>query len=185
KVQKEYQKMTTSESAYWSLQETIDAARRQAEHAQGARPPRFEDAIVLDEVSFGYDGVAVIERASLTIPCGRITCLIGESGSGKSTIADLVIGLIRPQHGRILVDGVPLDEIDLPAWRRGIGYVPQDNLLLHDSVFANVTLGDDRLGEADVAAALEAAGAAEFVAAMPEGMHSIVGERGARLSGGQ
>ncbi|HEX7034481.1 MAG TPA: ABC transporter ATP-binding protein [Pseudomonadales bacterium] len=185
KVQKEYQKMTTSESAYWSLQETIDEARRQAERAEGQRTPRFEDAIVLDEVSFGYGDVPVIERASLTIPRGRITCLIGESGSGKSTIADLVIGLIRPQHGRILVDGVPLDEIGLAAWRRGIGYVPQDNLLLHDSVFANVTLGDDRLGEADVAAALEAAGAADFVAALPEGMHSVVGERGARLSGGQ
>jgi ATP-binding cassette subfamily C protein len=185
KVQKEYQKMTTSESAYWSLQETIDEARRQAERAEGSLPPRFEDAIVLDDVSFGYGDGAIIEQASLTIPRGRITCLIGGSGSGKSTIADLVIGLIQPQSGRILVDGVPLDAIDLPAWRRGIGYVPQDNLLLHDTVLANVTLGDDRLTEADASAALEAAGASGFVAALPDGMHSVVGERGARLSGGQ
>jgi ATP-binding cassette subfamily C protein len=187
KVQKEYQRMITCESAYWSLQETIDEAKRQAERVDGDRPPRFEQAIVLEDVTFSYpggDGV-VIEAANLTIPKGRITCLLGESGSGKSTIADLVIGLIRPGRGRILVDGVPLDDIDLAAWRATIGYVPQDNLLLHDTVLANVTLGDPALGEADVQHALEAAGAAGFIAAMPEGMHTVVGERGARLSGGQ
>lgn len=112
-------------------------------------------------------------------------CLTGESGSGKSTIADLVIGLIAPRQGRILVDGVCLNDIDLDAWRKTIGYVPQDNLLLHDTVYANVTLGDTSLMEADVLRALEAAGAADFVAAMADGMHTVVGERGARLSGGQ
>ncbi len=189
KVQKEYQRMITCESAYWSLQETIEQAEAQAEAPGGDKPPSFEQAIVLDNVSFRYGEVPghspVIEDVTLTIPRGQITCLVGESGSGKSTIADLVMGLIRPNAGRILVDGVPLEEIDLAAWRRTIGYVPQDNLLLHDSVFANVTLADESLTEADVTAALTAAGAAEFVAAMPDGMHTVVGERGARLSGGQ
>jgi ATP-binding cassette subfamily C protein len=185
KVQKEFQRMVTCESAYRSLQESIDAAEAEREAAGGARPPAFERDIVLDRVSFGYDVLPVIEDVSLTIPRGQITCLVGESGSGKSTIADLVIGLIRPTGGRILVDGVPLEEIGLAAWRRTIGYVPQDNLLLHDSVFANIALGDEELTEEDVSRALEAAGAAEFVAALPEGMHSPVGERGARLSGGQ
>lgn len=185
KVQKEFQRMLTCESAYFSLQESIDAAEAEREAAGGERPPVFERDIVLDRVSFGYDVLPVIEDVSLSIPRGQITCLVGESGSGKSTIADLVIGLIRPTSGRILVDGVPLEEIGLAAWRRTIGYVPQDNLLLHDSVFANIALGDESLTEADVSRALEAAGAAEFVAALPEGMHSPVGERGARLSGGQ
>jgi ATP-binding cassette subfamily C protein len=185
KVQKEYQRMITCESAYWSLQETIDDARRQAEREGGDPPPAFEHAIELEEVSFGYDEGPVIERASLTIPKGQITCLMGESGSGKSTIADLVIGLIRPDRGRVLVDGVTLGDIDLAAWRSTIGYVPQDNLLLHDTVFANVILGDDSLTEDDVHQALEAAGAAGFVAAMAHGVHTVVGERGARLSGGQ
>lgn len=185
KVQKEFQRMATCESAYWSLQETIDAAEAQREAAGGRQPPTFQREIVLEDVSFRYGDTPVIEHVSLTIPQGRITCLVGESGSGKSTIADLVIGLIRPSAGRILVDGVPLDDIGLADWRRTIGYVPQDNLLLHDSVFANVTLGDERLGEDDVQRALAAAGAADFVAALPQGMHTVVGERGAMLSGGQ
>jgi len=185
KVQKEYQRMITCETAYWSLQQTIDDARNQAEAVGGRRPAKFQRDISLVDVSFGYDGDAVIEGINLTIPKGRITCLVGESGSGKSTVADLIIGLIQPTSGRVLVDGVPLTDIDLAAWRNSIGYVPQDNLLLHDTVYANVALGDDTLTEADAQAALQAAGAADFVAAMPEGMHTLVGERGARLSGGQ
>lgn len=185
KVQKEYQRMITCESAYWSLQETMRDAERQTEPSGGTRPPAFEHAITLEDVSFGYDDEPVLSGVSLSIPRGGITCLVGESGSGKSTIADLVIGLIQPTAGRILIDGVPLDQIDLMAWRGRIGYVPQDNLLLHDTVFANVTLGDERLGEADVLRALRAAGALDFVEAMPEGVHTLVGERGARLSGGQ
>ncbi|MEQ8858154.1 MAG: ABC transporter ATP-binding protein [Pseudomonadales bacterium] len=188
KVQKEYQRMVTCESAYWSLQETVDQAEAEAEGAGGDRPPTLEQAIVLDHVSFAYgepSTAPVIDDVTLTIPRGQITCLVGESGSGKSTLADLVMGLIRPSAGRVLIDGVALEDIGLAAWRRTIGYVPQDNLLLHDSVFANVTLADASLTEADVTRALEAAGAAGFVAEMPEGMHTVVGERGARLSGGQ
>ncbi len=185
KVQKEYQKMITSESAYWALQETIREAERQAEAPGGTAPVRFERAIELEDVAFGYDDEPVLDGISITIGKGGITCLTGESGSGKSTVADLVMGLITPTRGRILVDGVPLGDIGRTAWRRTIGYVPQDNLLLHDTVLANVALGDETLTEADVAEALDAAGAAAFVAAMPEGMHTVVGERGARLSGGQ
>jgi ATP-binding cassette, subfamily C, bacterial len=185
KVQKEYQRMITCESAYWSLQETVRDAERQAEPTGGAQPARFDRAITLEDVSFGYGDAPVLDRVRVTIPRGGITCLVGESGSGKSTIADLVIGLIQPTGGRILIDDVPLQDIDLAAWRRLIGYVPQDNLLLHDSVFANITLGDPALSEADVAAALRAAGAMDFIEALPEGMHTQVGERGARLSGGQ
>src|SRR3546814_12795551 len=91
----------------------------------------------------------------------------------------------QPRAGRVLVDGTPLSEVDLQAWRSLVGYVPQDLILFHDSVLANVTLGDPRLGEAEARAALEAAGAWDFVAALPEGIHGVVGETGAKLSGGQ
>lgn len=185
KVQKEYQRMITCESAYWSLDETVRDAERQAEPPGGDRSPRFEHAITLEGVSFGYGDAPVLDHVDLDIPWGGITCLVGESGSGKSTIADLVIGLIEPTDGRILIDDVPLTDIDLAAWRRRIGYVPQDNLLLHDSVYANVTLGDPSISEADAADALRAAGAMDFIEAMPDGLHTLVGERGARLSGGQ
>jgi ATP-binding cassette, subfamily C, bacterial len=185
RVQKEYQRMITSESAYWSLQETIREAVRQAELAGGTEPAQLEQGIVLEQVAFDYGDGPVLNDVTMTIPKGQITCLVGESGSGKSTVADLVMRLLTPTQGRILVDGVPLEHIDLTAWRRTIGYVPQDNLLLHDSVLANITLGDANVTDGDVAWALKSAGAAGFVAALPEGVHTVVGERGARLSGGQ
>src|SRR3546814_10186777 len=104
-----------------------------------------------------------------------LTVITGASGSGKTTLTDLLLGFYQPQAGRILVDGVPLSEIDLQAWRGMIGYVPQELILFHDSVLANVTLGDPRLGEAEAREALEAAGAWDFVAALPEGVHSEIG----------
>jgi ATP-binding cassette subfamily C protein len=166
--------------------ETVDDAQAQAEAVGGQAPPGFEHQIELEDVSFGYsEEEPVIDGVTLTIAKGRITCLVGESGSGKSTLADLVIGLIRPRSGRIMVDGTPLTDIGLAAWRSTIGYVPQDNLLLHDTVLANIALGDETITEVEAAQALRAAGAAEFVEAMAEGMHTVVGERGARLSGGQ
>jgi ATP-binding cassette subfamily C protein len=110
---------------------------------------------------------------------------VGVSGTGKTTVVDLVIGLLQPQAGKIWVDDLPLAEIDLRRWRKMIGYVPQDTVLLHDSVRLNVTLGDPSLNEEDVVHALRAAGAWDFVSAMPQGMDSSVGERGGKLSGGQ
>jgi ATP-binding cassette subfamily C protein len=110
---------------------------------------------------------------------------MGPSGAGKTTIADLIIGLLRPQLGQILIDNVPLEQIDLRQWRRMIGYVPQEAFLLHDTVLWNVTLGDPEVNEAAAEAALRAAGAWEFVAELPQQIHSSVAERGMALSGGQ
>jgi len=185
KVQKQYQRMVISESAYWAIQETIADARRQAETHTGEARPRLDQAIELRDVSFVYGDNMVLDDVSVEIPARELTCLVGESGAGKTTIADLVIGLIKPTRGRVLIDGSPLDELDMAAWRRSIGYVPQESLLLHDSVMHNVTLGAEGLDESDVEQALKASGAWDFVTRMPEGIHSIVGERGARLSGGQ
>jgi ATP-binding cassette subfamily C protein len=110
---------------------------------------------------------------------------VGPSGSGKTTIIDLAIGLLMPQQGAVLLDGVPLHDIDIKQWRSMIGYVPQDTLLLHDSILHNVTLGDPKLALADAEAALRAAGAWDFVSRLPNGLDTIVGERGGKLSGGQ
>src|SRR5690606_38977597 len=136
-------------------------------------------------VGFAYDGYPVFGDLSLEIPAGAMTVLIGPSGAGKTTVIDLVIGLIRPQSGSIRVDGLDLTGIDLRAWRRLIGYVPQDTVLLHDSILHNVTLGDPALTTADAEQALRAAGIWDFVAALPEGLYTQVGERGGKLSGGQ
>ena len=111
--------------------------------------------------------------------------LIGPSGAGKTTIVDLIVGLYRPKAGSILVDDVNLTEIDLKAWRKIIGYVPQELTLLKGNVIDNMTFGDPNLSEADVNEALRLAGASGFVNALPDGVRTDIGTMGAKLSGGQ
>jgi ATP-binding cassette subfamily C protein len=185
KIQRNYQAMMVSESAYWSIQDAIQHAQGERETLRGNLPPHVNQSVRLDRVSFEYGSKPVLENLSLNIPAGSFTAIIGPSGAGKTTLIDLVIGLLRPQSGQVFVDDEPLEQLDLKAWRRLIGYVPQENLLLHDTVLNNVTLGDPKLSVADAKHALRAAGAWEFVSQMAHGIHSTVGERGAKLSGGQ
>ena len=185
KTQRQYQKMKSYESAFWSLQATIEDTRRARETNPEGTSPRLDESVRLNNVSFGYEKISVLRNASLTVPAGSFTAIMGQSGAGKTTIADLIIGLLRPQQGEILIDNVPLEQVDLKQWRRMIGYVPQEPFLLHETVLWNVTLGDPEVNEADVEAALRAAGAWEFVAELPQQIHSSVAERGMALSGGQ
>jgi ATP-binding cassette subfamily C protein len=185
KVQKQYQKLAQGESAFWSMKRVIAEAEAAEETLDGGRAPRFEHAIRFDGVGFDYDGHRVFERLSLDIPMGSLTALVGPSGAGKTTVIDLAIGLLRPRSGRILLDGLPLAEIDIRAWRGMIGYVPQDTVLLHDTIGRNVTLGDPALDVAAVEQALRDAGAWDFVSRLEQGLDTVVGERGGKLSGGQ
>lgn len=185
KVQQEYQEMVILESAYWSLLDTIREAERAREPELGSKVPSLNHAIRLERVSFTYDEERVLRETSLSFPAGLFTAIVGSSGVGKTTVADLVTGLIRPQQGEVWIDDLPLQEVDVMSWRKMIGYVPQETLLLHDSVLINVTLGDHDLTAADAEHALRAAGVWQFVEEMPEGIYSTVGERGGMLSGGQ
>jgi ATP-binding cassette subfamily C protein len=185
KVQQEYQQMVIHESAYWSLQETTNKAEMAREPVLGKRVPSLNYSIRLDRVSFAYGEDWIIRDASLTFPAGLFTAIVGLSGAGKTTIVDLITALLRPHQGEIFIDNLPLAEINLRSWRKMIGYVPQEPLLLHETVVNNVTLGDPELTQKDAEYALRAAGAWEFVADMPQGMNSTVGERGNMLSGGQ
>jgi ATP-binding cassette subfamily C protein len=185
KVQKQYQKVVLGESAFWSLKKGIQEAQQAEESLSKGTLPTLERSVQLDAVSFSYDQHLVLADVNLEFPAGRLTTLIGPSGSGKTTIVDLVIGLLRPQSGKVCIDGIPLTELDLKAWRHMIGYVPQETLLLHDSILHNVTLDDPEFSEQDAVQALQAAGAWEFVSRIPAGIHSTVGERGTKLSGGQ
>ena len=185
KVQKQYQKLAQNESAYWSLKRTSAAAREELEQLGGHLTPMLERGITLSGVAMAYDGRSVLSALDLDIPARRITTVIGPSGSGKTTVIDLIIGLILPDRGEVRLDGTPLAQFDLKAWRQSVGYVPQDTVLLHDSVLHNVTLGDPGHSEARVIAALRKAGAWGFVQDLPNGLHTDVGERGGRLSGGQ
>jgi len=185
KVQKQYQKVVIGESAYWSLKKTVEKARQAEETLSAGIVPTLVQSVQLDAISFSHDQQRVLSDVNLEIPAGRLTTLIGPSGSGKTTIVDLVIGLLRPQSGTVRIDGTPLTELDLKAWRHMIGYVPQETMLLHESILHNVTLDDPELSEQDAVQALQAAGTWEFVSSIPAGIHSTVGERGTKLSGGQ
>ena len=184
-VQNQYQKIAANESAYWALQDAIREAQEEKESLSGGVMPVLRQAVRFEKVSHAFGDKQILDAMDLVIPAGQLTALVGPSGTGKTTLIDMIMGLHRPQSGRITVDGIALEEIDIIAWRRQIGYVPQENLLLHDSVFTNVTFGDPALKEQDAEHALRAAGAWEFVQALPGGIHSSVGERGTRLSGGQ
>ncbi|MFB9150280.1 ABC transporter ATP-binding protein [Roseovarius ramblicola] len=185
KVQKQYQKLAQSESAYWSLRETNRRAEAEREHPGGHVTPTLGTGIALRDIRFSYDGTPIFDGLDLDIPAHRMTTLVGPSGSGKTTVIDLVIGLLRPDRGAVSIDGVPFADIDLTAWRGMVGYVPQETVLLHDTILHNVTLGDPGVAEERVEEALKKAGAWGFVASLPEGIHTMVGERGGRLSGGQ
>ena len=185
KVQRKYQEMTICESAYWSLQEKIVKARQHNEPVGGHIDATLETGITLDHVEFGYGEHLVLNNITIDIPSKTFTSIVGPSGAGKTTLVDLVTGLFEPNKGQVLIDEVPLPDLDLRKWRQMIGYVPQDTILLHDSIFANVTLGEPSFSEEDVEYALKSAGAWDFINAMPAGVQSVVGERGAKLSGGQ
>lgn len=185
KAQRAFQQAAMRESAYWSLVQAIDAAHRERENLHGGRSVRLSQEIRFEAVSFAHrPGRDILRGQSLALPAGDLTVIIGPSGSGKTTLLDLVVGLLQPQSGRILIDGVPLDEVDLRHWRRQIGYVPQESVMADESVAHNVTLGEP-FSEDEIREALAAADALGFVAAMPDGIQTRVGEAGARLSGGQ
>lgn len=185
-IQSHYQTMTLGESAFYSILEHA----REAEAANEARPggseaPVLAEGLRFDVVRFAYGDRLVLDDVDLELPSGGFVALIGSSGSGKTTIADIIAGLLRPQAGRVLIDGVDMADLDLASWRRRIGYVPQDLLLFHDTIERNVTLRNEAVSREAVEAALRAAGAWDFVSRSPEGMDLVVGEMGSMLSGGQ
>ncbi|WP_432484406.1 ABC transporter ATP-binding protein [Kineococcus esterisolvens] len=152
-----------------------------------ALPPGAVE-VRLEGVGFTYPGgsAPALDGVDLVVPAGARVAVVGRSGSGKSTLVDLVLGLLTPTAGRLLVGGLPIEEVT-GAWRRRVGYVPQDVALLDTDVARNVALSWDEEGVdlARVERALAAAQLTEVVAALPEGVRTPVGERGLRLSGGQ
>ncbi|HUF74572.1 MAG TPA: ABC transporter ATP-binding protein [Gammaproteobacteria bacterium] len=150
--------------------------------------PTFDRKIVLDHVSFEYPGAdrQAVSEISLVIRRGHTVGLIGPSGSGKSTLIDIILGILPPDSGTITVDGSDVRD-HLRSWQNQIGYVAQSIFLTDDSLRRNVAFGipEKEIDEGAVRRAIEAAQLDEFVATLPEGTETVVGERGVRLSGGQ
>jgi subfamily B ATP-binding cassette protein MsbA len=152
----------------------------------GEETARFEREIVFDEVCFRYgDGDLVLSDVSFRLPRGKIVALVGPSGAGKTTAADLLPRFHDPKGGQILMDGVPLTRLSRQSLRALMGIVSQDTVLLNDTVLANISYGSPGATREQVEAASRAANAASFISALPDGYETMLGERGTRLSGGQ
>jgi subfamily B ATP-binding cassette protein MsbA len=146
----------------------------------------FERALEFERVSFAYADEPVLVDVSLVAPKGQVIALVGASGAGKSTLVDLIPRFYEPTAGRILLDGVDTREIALPALRSLIGIVSQDTVLFNDTVRSNLAYGAaGKYTDAQIEAAARAANAHRFIAELPNGYDTILGERGTRLSGGQ
>jgi ATP-binding cassette, subfamily B, bacterial len=157
--------------------------------ANAGKPAMKEIHGIVDfkDVTFAYSGSSspAIKHLTLRVRPGEMIAIVGPSGSGKSTLINLAIGFLRPQSGTISFDGNDLSKFDLRTARQYISVVPQESVLFDGSVRENIIYGLGDVSDQEVRGALAAANASEFVAALPDGVDTIVGERGARISGGQ
>lgn len=185
RMQREYQKAVTYESPYKAVQTLIAEAKAAREPNPGKILPTLNQGCVFDTVSFSHHRMPILDAVSLEIPANSLTIITGPSGGGKTTVTDLILGLYPPESGSISIDGTEVADVDLEHWRGMIGYVPQELILFHDTIYANVALGDPAISEDDVKEALQTAGAWDFVLAQPDGLATMVGEKGSKLSGGQ
>lgn len=159
--------------------------------AKGGEPPRtfsLEKEISFEAVWFRYDKTRdnwTLKDISFTLPARRVTAIAGHSGAGKTSIADLILGLLAPDKGLIRVDGNQLSDKDLETWRQGVGYVPQETFLFSESIADNLRKALPGATEPMLWSALEKAAAADFVSTLDHGLDTVVGDNGIRLSGGE
>jgi len=148
----------------------------------------LSEQIVLRELCFNYEEGhdLTIDRVDLRIAKGEFIGIIGTTGAGKSTLVDLILGLLKPSSGTVEIDGVDI-HVDLAGWQKNIGYVPQSIFLMDETISTNVAFGIAKNGidDASVNQALRAAQLYDFVQTLPKGVDTVIGERGAQLSGGQ
>lgn len=179
----------TFQSAAAALDRIVDYLRREPEVRAPAKPSRpgggFEGEVELKDVTFSYDDTPVLKDLNLHIDASETIALVGPTGAGKSTIAKLIARLYDPQEGGVYIDEVNVREIGFDELRRLVTIVPQDVFLFADSIRENIRYGDLDADNAEVEAAARRAQAHDFIAKLPQGYESQVGELGAMLSGGQ
>src|SRR5690606_3319551 len=166
--------------------EVLDIEPDVQEKTEAKRLPLFKGHVVFDNVTFGYNpDEPILRNVDLDIQPGEVIALVGASGAGKSTLVQLVPRFFDPQQGRVLIDGVDLRDMKLRSLRGQIGMVAQETLLFSGTLRENLLYGRPAASDEELAAAVRAAYVDEFVQKMPRGYDTILGERGARLSGGQ
>lgn len=145
----------------------------------------FETGISLENINFRYHNENVLKNFSLQVPKGKTVALVGQSGSGKSTIANLLTRFYDVNEGKITIDNIDIKDMDMQSLRGLMGLVTQDSILFNDTIKANIALGKIDATDEEIIAALKIANAYEFVKELPEGIHTNIGDSGNKLSGGQ
>ena len=165
--------------------EILDADYHIKENENATDVKGFNDKIEFKNISFAYEDRDVLEDFSLTVPKGKTVALVGQSGSGKSTIANLITRFYDVQKGEIMIDGLDIKDAKLSSYRKLFGLVTQDNILFNDSIKNNIALGKPNASTEEIQNAAKVANAHDFIMDLPNGYETNIGEAGGKLSGGQ
>ena len=168
--------------------ECLKAKEINEESYKNVEPILIKDGLECQNVYFRYNqnqSTYALENINIQIPANHMTAIVGPSGAGKSTLIDLLMGLNQPEKGEVLIDGIPLTNDNLLSLRRSISYVPQDPFLFNATVRDNLLMIEPNATEEQIWEALEFSSAAEFVRKLPQGLDTLIGDRGIRLSGGE
>jgi subfamily B ATP-binding cassette protein MsbA len=173
-------------AAVEAVTEVLRLGQRRVEH-HGPALAALSKGIVFRDVTFTYHGAAApaLSNVSCELPKGAKIAIVGASGSGKSTFLDIILSFQTPQHGAVLVDGLPLVELDPVAWRARLAVVGQDPYVFHDTIRANIGFGREDADDMMIREAARIGCADGFIEHLPAGYGTVVGERGAQISGGQ
>jgi ABC-type multidrug transport system fused ATPase/permease subunit len=178
-----YQRAGTSAERVFNL---INQPSEVADHDKSVALEDVKGRIVVDDVSFGYQsGERILKNVSLTIEPGEMVGIVGQTGSGKSTLVSLICRFYDPAEGKITLDGIDLRDVKIQSLRDNIGMVLQDTFLFARTVKENIAYGNANVSDAQIIEAAKAANAHEFIMNLPDGYDSEVGERGVTLSGGE
>ncbi len=177
-----------SASALTNCKNELEKAEAAAEHQPVIERPWASSGaaeVELNNVSVFYDETIALDKVSMAIPAGSVVGLAGPSGAGKSTLVDLIVGLAMPTSGELSVEGQLIQSIPMGSWRRHIGYVSQETLIIKGTVASNIAWGDVSANREDIENAAKMANAHEFIMGMPDGYDTVIGGRAIRMSGGQ
>jgi len=190
KPMQELSKMTDTYSkaavGYERIREVLETDRTLKDVRRARRAPRFRGKIEFEHVNFSYDPQQpVLKNINLKIEPGQVAALVGPTGAGKTTIISLIARFYDPDSGVVKIDGTDVRRFTQKSLRQQISFVLQENILFHASVWQNIAYGKPEASREEIIRAAELANAHEFIAEMPQGYNSLVGERGVTLSGGQ
>ena len=188
-LQQSIQQITFTLPIYQDLEKTFanTAKMHEAKMSKNKSKMQLHEGLEFKKVEFSYPNSSnnVLKNLSFVIPKNKIFALVGASGAGKTTVADLLVGLLIPNKGQVLVDNQVLERSQLARWRRSIAYVTQDSYFFNDTIRNNLNWVADNITDEAISDALEKAVLTDFIKKLPKGLDTVIGERGIRLSGGE